>query len=248
MEMSFSVAIWGVNAFFCLILLSLAVYVIRVIYGAIHYYTGAYYHCTKRRRGKIRRSDGSKCEIDTYEALRKHEANGYQFLFNAYLPKADGTTSEIDCIAIGPNGIVVIENKDYSGEVIGLEYDKYWSQERPHAYERNESERWFYNPIMQNAGHIRALRNVVGNNIPVYSLIVFSDRCDLRVPKLYQNNVCVSQVKNAEKMFIKLTSASLGALSNEDVKILYDRLKKYTNVNRKIKRQHIKNCKAAATN
>lgn len=40
----------------------------------------------------------------------------------------------------------------------------------------------FYNPVFQNEGHIRYLKNKlnVNDNIPFYSLIVFYGQCDLK--------------------------------------------------------------------
>ena len=40
----------------------------------------------------------------------------------------------------------------------------------------------FYNPIWQNAGHIKALKTFFNEyqDVPVYSLVVFSERCELK--------------------------------------------------------------------
>ena len=209
-----------------------------------HYYTGAYYRCTGKSFGHSNRKDGTRCEEETYEALRHLEKKGYRFLFEAYLPKGNGT-SEVDAIVIGPAGIVAIENKDYSGAVIGLEDDKYWSQERPYAQKRNERERWFYNPIMQNAGHIRALKSLVGHSIPIYSMVVFSDRCELSVPSLWQKDVRVTQVNSAAREFEGLVSMSDESVV-VDVEGLYNQLKQYIKVSKKVQNQHIEQCKAAS--
>lgn len=212
------------------------------LYEVVHYYTGAYFRFTKRPRGRIIRSNGSECENDTYEALRKMEKKRYRFLFGAYISKSDGTTTELDAIAIGPNGIFVIENKDYSGEVIGTEFDKNWSQERPYSYERGERVRWFYNPIMQNDGHIRALKNIIGDKVPIQSLVVFSDRCNLRVPKLTRVDVRVTQVSRAFRAVTELTHNSTFRISDQEIDNLYNKLTMYTKVSRAVKKQHIRNC------
>lgn len=232
---------WGVFGVF-------ALRIAMKVAEKFHYYSGAYYRCTGKRFGTNNRKDGSRCEEETYEALRHFEKKGYKFLFSTYLPKADGSTTEVDAIVIGPAGIVVIENKDYSGEVIGLEYDKHWSQERPYACQRNEQERWFYNPIMQNAGHIRAIKRLVGENTPIYSMVVFSDRCQLKVPNLYQQDVRVTQVRKAEKAFNALVANTDEVMNEEDVTRVYEALKSYIKPSNKVKRQHIKNCRIAAAN
>lgn len=38
---------------------------------------------------------------------------------------------------------------------------------------------YFYNPLKQNATYTKYLDKAVALNIPIYSIIVFSDRCSL---------------------------------------------------------------------
>ncbi len=65
----------------------------------------------------------------------------------------DGQSTEIDHVFIHPNGIFVIETKDFSGMIVGDENQDQWTQ-----IKNNElSERHFQNPIKQNQGHIVAL-------------------------------------------------------------------------------------------
>lgn len=215
------------------------------LYNMIRYRTGAYFKQTKRWKSRLNRKNGTLCEYQTYEKLRKLEKEGFKFLFGVYVPKANGSTTEIDIMAIGPKGVLVVENKDYSGQVVGLEWDKYWTQERPYAYHRNEDERRFYNPIMQNDGHIRHLRQFIGSRVNISSLVVFSDRCDLCVPRLSRADVRVTQVKKALTKAEEMLSSSTTNLCPEQVDALYQQMKSFTQVTRTIKRRHIKECKHA---
>lgn len=96
-------------------------------------------------------------------------------LRNLYFPKDNGETSEIDLLFITQKGIFVIESKNYSGWIFGSDKDQYWTQMLP-----NKQENRFYNPIKQNQTHIKWLQNYLNEEIPVYSLIVFSERCELK--------------------------------------------------------------------
>ena len=96
-------------------------------------------------------------------------------LRNLYLPKDNGETSEIDLLFITQKGIFVIESKNYSGWIFGSDKDQYWTQMLP-----NKQKNRFYNPIKQNQTHIKWLQNYLNEKIPVYSLIVFSERCELK--------------------------------------------------------------------
>ena len=54
---------------------------------------------------------------------------GYKkLLSNCYLPKSDGTFTEIDVILLHESGIYVVESKNYSGWIFGKDYEQYWTQ------------------------------------------------------------------------------------------------------------------------
>ena len=52
---------------------------------------------------------------------------GYKVLDDILLESKNGTT-QIDHICIGPKGVFVIEDKNYSGWIFGDENSKYWTQ------------------------------------------------------------------------------------------------------------------------
>lgn len=119
---------------------------------------------------------GRHLEYSTYKSLRHFENNGGKFLLNILIPKRNGETTEIDVCLICSKGVFVFECKNFSGWIFGSETQKRWMQTLPKGRGRCHKEQ-FYNPIMQNASHIRHLKNFIGHNIPMYSIIVFSDRC-----------------------------------------------------------------------
>lgn len=96
-----------------------------------------------------------------------------------YLPSASKRSTnllQIDCLAVNAQGIFVIESKDYAGWIFGGGEQRFWTQLRNDTHET----RSFYNPVKQNASHIRALRSSVPNYIPIHSLIVFGPNATLR--------------------------------------------------------------------
>ena len=80
-------------------------------------------------------------------------------------------------IVISDYGIFVIETKNYKGWVFGDENSKYWTQV---IYKRKER---LYNPIRQNHGHIRALKDCLNGfqGLKYVSIIVFHTKADLKV-------------------------------------------------------------------
>ena len=72
-------------------------------------------------------------------------------------------TVQIDHVLINPNGIFVIETKNYSGTIYGRESQREWTQVLKYGRVKNK----LYNPIWQNKSHIYHIINVIGDNYPI---------------------------------------------------------------------------------
>lgn len=70
-------------------------------------------------------------------------------VFNNLLFEDNEHSTQIDHIVVSPYGVFVIETKGYKGWISGGENSEYWTQT---IY---KSKHQFYNPIKQNAGHVR---------------------------------------------------------------------------------------------
>lgn len=108
-----------------------------------------------------------------------YKNTNYKILFNLYIPKENGETTEIDLILITPYGLFVIESKNYSGWIFGNTNNKFWTQTLP-ARRWGINKEHFYNPIKQNANHILHLKNLLKIDIPYWSIIAFSDDCEFK--------------------------------------------------------------------
>lgn len=100
----------------------------------------------------------------------------YRVLNNVILPTPKGS-SQIDHLVISVFGIFVIETKNYNGWIYGGENSEYWTQNiYGHKYK-------LYNPIFQNAGHIRALRSVLKDyeSLPIFPIVAFSRKASIKV-------------------------------------------------------------------
>lgn len=83
-------------------------------------------------------------------------------LLNNVLLPSRGRTAEIDHILISPAGVFVIETKDMGGWIFASPGQKWWTQSFKAGWRsrlmRTKSKRFsFYNPLLQNQGHTRAL-------------------------------------------------------------------------------------------
>jgi hypothetical protein len=174
------------------------------------------------------------------------ETDGAKFLFNIYIPKENGETSEIDVLMICPHGIFVFESKNYSGWIFGSEGQKNWYQTLPAGRGRNHKEH-FYNPVMQNQSHIKHLTAFLKEPFPLRSIIVFSDRCTLKNVQIKSRNIKVInryRVASVVDEICKQTPAAL--LTESSITAVYDKLYPLTQVSNDIKAQHVNNIRRAA--
>ena len=96
---------------------------------------------------------------------------------NVLVPRTGATsTSEIDVLMLHEKGIYLFESKNYSGWIFGSEAQREWTV----SLQGGHKER-FYNPIKQNAAHVKALAKWLDMPTDIFhSYIVFSERCELK--------------------------------------------------------------------
>ncbi len=106
------------------------------------------------RRGKAARS-GKRGEKIVAKELAKLKKKDFIIINNLLLPSSNGRTSQVDHVVISTRGIFVIETKNHAGRISGGEHAQYWQQ---HFASQS---RTFYNPLLQNRSHRRAIRRLL---------------------------------------------------------------------------------------
>lgn len=154
-------------------------------------------------------------------------------LRNVYVPKHNGETSEIDVLFITQKGIFVIESKNCSGWIFGNEADRNWTVSLP-----NDQKNRFYNPIKQNRGHIKWLSQYLADDTPLFSIVVFSERCELK-KVLESDDVSVIKRDRLYATVRRIWEGAEDAFDAEEVKALYERLRVLTDVDEAVKRSHV---------
>ncbi|MDR1215136.1 MAG: NERD domain-containing protein [Treponema sp.] len=121
---------------------------------------------------------GTLSERDLVLTLLKAGTPAQTIFHDLYIRKSNGGFSQIDLVVPTKVGIIVFEVKDYSGWIFGNGNHTQWTEVLAYGQEKYR----FYNPIMQNNGHIAQLRKRLRQfeNIPFYSIIVFYGDCELR--------------------------------------------------------------------
>lgn len=79
----------------------------------------------------------------------------YIVINDVLIPTKDGKTAQIDHVVISKYGIFVIETKNYSGWILSNENSRNWT----HVIYKTKNQ--FYNPILQNKGHVKALQDLL---------------------------------------------------------------------------------------
>lgn len=157
-------------------------------------------------------------------------------LRNIYLPKENGETSEVDVIFITQKGIFVFESKNYSGWIFGDEDNQYWTVSLP-----NGTKNKFYNPIKQNKTHMKWMSQYIGAEIPLFSIIAFSERCELKKITVKSENVKVINRELVYSTVRNIWNKVPDVLDEAQIEELFEKLQILTNVDEATKAAHVEN-------
>ncbi|MBQ9604136.1 MAG: NERD domain-containing protein [Firmicutes bacterium] len=242
MNSAFSFYIFPIVIFcvFFLIIPLLYILYLFIIYKSQEkeYLESTYYKITHTPFRAMRTDSGKYGEYLIYHYLKNYENKGAKFLFNCYLPRENEETTEIDVLMIHKSGIYVFESKNYSGWIFGNENNKTWTQTLPSG--RKSHKEHFLNPIMQNKLHIKWLKEIIGNEYPIYSIIVFSERCTLKKIELKSNSIKVIKRKEVVNT-VNQIDESCDILNEEKIAEINDKLYSYTQITETEKEKHIEN-------
>lgn len=178
---------------------------------------------------------GEKLAARELNLVRLFGRNG-KILRNVYIPKEDGETTEIDLLFITAKGIFVLESKNYSGWIFGSESQHKWTVSFP-----NGAKERFYNPIKQNRAHCKWLRRYLGDGTPLFPIVVFSERCELKKIMVDSPDTRVVKRDRLHAAIRHIWDDSPDALSKAGVEEVYSRLRSLTQVTKKQKKGHIEN-------
>lgn len=130
-----------------------------------------------------------------------------------YVQKKNGEFSQIDIVVATPQGLLAIEVKDYSGWLFGNEKQRYWTQVLNYGKEKHR----FYNPIMQNVGHIKVLREQSEQfaHLPIYNIVLFAGNCTLKNVTYWSDCTFVGYIGNISYVLKKLKEFRTAQYTNK---------------------------------
>lgn len=121
-----------------------------------------------------------------------------------YVERGGGWYSQCDVILITKTGVVVFEVKDYRGWLFGKGNQTYWTQ----VLNFGRGKYRFYNPVLQNSTHIKALRMRMPqlNHIPIYSVVVYYGNCKFKDVSLIPQDVEVIYSRELHRVLSEILS------------------------------------------
>lgn len=102
---------------------------------------------------------------DRVETLLSDLPNGYLVYNQIKFPEPSSCTGflEADFVVVGKNGVFIIENKDYTGRIVGNESDRDWT-----LYKMGRDGTWYgkkaRNPVRQVKTYVRKLSDIFREN------------------------------------------------------------------------------------
>ena len=226
-----------------LLLLGVVAFLIQLVQYK-NYKNSAYYQITKASFFSLRSDKGRYGEYLIYKKLKSFEKHGAKFLFNVYIPKEDGETSEIDVLMLASKGIFVFESKNYSGWIFGSEHQQNWYQTLPAGRGKSHKEH-FFNPILQNRGHIKHLSAFLDVQMSMHSIIVFSERCTLKNVQIKSRDIRVIQRGDIAMAVSEVMEQCHEAVySADEIETVYEKLYPLTQVDSSVKDEHVARIRA----
>ena len=223
------------SALYELILILLFILLGLYIFLYLRFQQSSYRHVSRNSFFKTFIKKGFWGEYRIFATLEKLQ-KPHHIVTNLYIPRKDGTTTEIDLIYLTCHGIFVIESKNYSGWIFGNEKQKHWTQ----TFENKQKFR-FFNPIWQNAAHISALKEVLPEALSqhLHSLIVFSNQAVLKKVTVTSENIIVIKREQLKVTLHEMNQTMSDILSLMQLAEIFQLLSAFTHPDEQIKQQHI---------
>jgi len=182
---------------------------------------------------------GTNTERNLVLKLLEYGIPAENIFHDLYVEKSSGNFSQVDLVVVTEVGIIVFEVKNYSGWLFGKGNQDKWTQVLAYGRIKNR----FYNPVMQNNGHINALKKLKQfENLPFYSVIVFYGNCRLRDVSFIPQGTFLAfpqRVIDVIKIIINKNELVNYSDKSEIIKVLKEAVEKGENI--KTQNKHIEN-------
>ncbi|MDE7263511.1 MAG: NERD domain-containing protein [Anaeroplasmataceae bacterium] len=173
-------------------------------------------YSVKSKIYKNQRSINIGCEGEKKisRILEKYSHLNTCYIIENYRAFYKDKSIQIDHLLITPSEIICIETKNYKGKIYGSKDNLNWTI----VYNPNDKEK-MYNPIRQNANHIKFLYNFLPYNTPIKNIVVFTGTADIEELKQ------IEEVYTIEEFFKYIYN--LNDIIKYDYQMVYEILMTY---------------------
>ena len=169
-----------------------------------------------RKTKKTKKEDsvtiGKQGESAVFHELESTRSSHKKIINDIVVKTENDEMSQIDHILINESGIFVIETKNYKGAIYGSASGLHWVQRL------NGKKFEFYNPIKQNASHLKRLKKILGDVYPYYSVVVFV--------KNNADKINIDNVIGLKDLSRYINSHHGKKLTHDEIDCIYKRLRK----------------------
>ena len=141
---------------------------------------------------------------------------------------------EVDSIVVTDKAIIVVEIKSIKGDVVGDAKEKIWKK-----ISLNNGEFDIKNPIKQNDKHIKHILKLLKIQVPIISLIIFSDETNNMTLKNTPSHALVIKHKNLYNKLNEVNEVLKPAINSEERKFIYKKLLNSQTLNSKDLKKHL---------
>ncbi len=248
-------AIWKLLKIIVPILVSAVVWIFSVGLPAVVYFFWSICGYSKSEYREITGNSlldtytdkGKRGEYLLYRHL-KNESDKTKWLFNLYIPREDGRTTEIDVLMIHPSGIYVFESKNYSGWIYGSSNREKWTQCIKPSDNAKAQKYHFLNPLIQNKIHVKYLSPLLPDDVQdkIFSVVVFGNRCKLKNIELDSSEQIVTHIKSVKKVCKDRFAHQ--TIDEATINSIFQELYQYTQISEDVKKKHINDINATKDN
>lgn len=182
------------------------------------------------------RNKGSTGERGAYLKLLKFGLPGKQIFQNIYIRGARHDLTEIDLIAVSSKGIFVFEVKNYRGNVYGDASKQKWIQYI------GKQKHYFLNPLLQNNGHIKAVRHLFKEylDLNIIPVVIATNNSNWKISGLSEkDNIIMNWGFDVD--FPKIYSSCEECLDSSEINVICEILKKHERPDKSVRDEHLRN-------
>ena len=201
--------------------------------GARAYYKRSPYYMQMPTRSfdDLKRDKGAYGEYLLCYLLRREKG---RWLYNLYIPGRDEVT-ELDALFLSSRGVFLFESKNFSGRIYGLSSQPDWVQSI--KTEKGIRKLRFFNPMMQNKAHARALKHLLPDNTPLYPMVVFGRESVFYTPVAKEEPEALF---SSRKLKRNVRSKKKHLLNGAQIDAIYAALLPYTHIDSRDKYNHLR--------